>query len=263
MVGPPKNKLHLIDPGILQLPIFRGLLYLQPFINTGGNSVMDLVLTNGLQVRNSSTDVTWGYNEYGPTMVNNEGWVVTNVPSNKITMDSFTLLSWASTESTETTRELLGGFYDNADLYIRFGRNANQPAIIVKTAGYAISTAAAAGHNDGLVHMFGATSSSDALKMYYEGKEIASETAIDGASGTTEEFWIGNTDEDYGWIGDISLAAAWNRPLSPAEMDLIYRMGPSLALLQDNFPIEFRGAVAAGAPPFNAAWAYNSNQGTL
>lgn len=261
MTHQPKNILHLMNPMLMQQPIFQGCIFCIPLFEGNTDKVVDLVRSNGQGVLMSG--MPWGRDEYGPHVIpSSQDYILTGCSTSKINMENFTLMFWGSTEDSSTGKIYTMGFWYNSELSMEFGRRSNNPGIVGKTLdGYSNVNGSAPGHNDGNTHCFCATSNADALKVYVDGIEVASGAALDDEAGdAATNFRIGYTGTNVAWDGTMSLGAGWNRGLTPREVYELYRMGPGLYPISDNFDINFRAAISAGAPAFNAAWAYNSNQ---
>lgn len=260
MINQAKNLFYLTNPLILQNSLFRGLIFCTPLVLDNTDTVLDLVRRNGLATLEGG--MVRSHNEYGPAVIPaDEDYILTGCPTSKITMQDFTLMMWAATEDTSEDKIYAMGFYKDGDLSCELGRRSNNPACVVKSlVGYTNINGTASGHNDGNTHMFCASSNVDALKIYYEGREVATGASVDDEIGDVATYFRVGFTTNVAWDGTICFAAAWNRGLTPTEVYELYRMGPALMLPVGDFDIGFRAAVSQGIPPFNAAWALNSNQ---
>lgn len=260
MVGTVKNPLHMFNPQILQLPVFKDVIVVCPFMYRNDGYALNLVGMKQ-QVISSGTNA-WGQNEYGPCWKNTSSSIDTDISTAAINYNNFTIVSWASTISVDAGREMLGGVWMAADQYIRFGRSSNNFYIYFNVPVGPQSIAVGNNNNDGNMHCWIASSNHLSLDGYFDGSQIYSTgTPVGSYLGDANTLEIGaydgNSDQ---WVGDISLTMMWNRGLSPSECRQIYEMGPSLTPLQNNFPIPYRGAIGSGTPTFVPAWATNSNQ---
>jgi len=261
MINQAKNKLHLMNSLLLQQPIFNGLVMLLPFVDRNVNDIVDLVRENGMATF-PDAGAEWATNEYGPCirMTSNFGDTYTGCPSSKFYMDNFTFMFWGATTDTSSNKIYGLGFYSSASLSAFLGRRSNNPALVIKTAAdFSNVNGSAPGHNDGAMHCFCGVSSPQYIKIYVDGEEADTDNATEHEQGDANLIRVGGVT-DVAWPGTMSLAAVWNRALSPAEVYELYRMGPALTILQDNFDINYCAAISAGAPAFKAAWAFNSNQ---
>jgi len=264
MVGPPKNRAHLFDPLLLQHPVFSGLILGQPFMDYGLAQDQNIVRVNGTTTPAGA--FSWSRNEYGPCgAVGPDEGLVTTLFSDDFDYQSFTFIIWAATTSTGTGRELFFGTYLSSAEYIRAGRSSNNYYWYIKSGdGIRTTSEATVGHNDGQTHCFGLSSSPLSMDLYFNGdwqRQIfqGAYPVSHFGSSDTDPIEIGSNDTADTWLGTMSLALLWNRGLSPLEMKLVYDMGPSLTLPSGMDEI-YRAAISEGAPAFNAAWAYNSNQ---
>jgi len=260
MVGQVKNPLHLFNPQLLTLPIFKDIIVVSPFMYRNDDYATNLVNMNRMAISSGSN--SWGQNEYGPCWKDVSSTIDTIIPTAALNYNNFTIVSWASTISTDTGRELLAGVWQASDQYIRFGRSGNNFYAYVRVPVGTQSGTIATPNNDGNMHCFILSSNLFSLDMFFDGYQVRdSGTPAGSYLGNSTAFeiggYFGNTDQ---WVGNISLTMIWNRGLTPSEARQIYEMGPSLTPLQNNFPIPYRGAIGAGAPSFKAAWAFNSNQ---
>ena len=262
MIGAPKNSLHLRNPRLLQHPIFKDLLLMQPFLEFGCDSQRDLVCSN--PVATKSGDVEWKRNEYGPCIYvpNDYDFYDTGITNDKLGWYHNTFLLWCSTEDlVGSSIQVALGVWEDSTHFCYLGRNGGALSYLVRTeAGYNYPSFDVPNHDDGHTFMLVGTASANATIVYYNG------VAIDTWGGEVNSFgvggdsiYIGDRQGGYGWDdGTISFAAVWNRPLSAAEIMTLYRWGPNLTSLYEIDP--FYGAVGVGTPSFVPAWATNSNQ---
>jgi len=261
MIGLPKNRLDLENPQLLQHPLFRGLRTGIIFMDNS-KFCRDLVRKNGSTTL-SSTAPVWSYSEYGwqANMSVGSG-IITGWNSIELDWQNFTFMVWASTISTLTTRENLMGCKVATAEEIRFGRNSDNFYFYVRTPSETrIMSNDIANHNDGNIHCFGGTSAPTGCAQYFDGVQTGTALAATSNLGDVTD-WVEIGDNGAGdeWEGDITLALGWDRGLSAEEMNLLYRMGPNLTLVNDRIEMPYYGALGTGAATFNAAWAYNSNQ---
>ena len=262
MVGPQKSMLHMWNPQLLQLPIFKDVVCIAPFQCRGLNQVINLVGMTKMGI-SAAGDESWGTNQYGPCWANVSATIDTEIPATIMNYNNFTLLSWASTVSTDAGREMLAGVWEGAQQYIRFGRSGNNfyAYFRVPTGTRSFSNATVP-NNDGNMHCFIASSNHTGLDGHFDGQFVeAGGTVVGSNAGQANNFEIGAYDgRSDSWVGNISLTMLWNRGLSPEECRQVYEMGPSLTPLNEQFPIPYRSAIGAGSSSFEASWARNSNQ---
>lgn len=267
MVGQPKNKLHLRNPLLLQHNVFKDLIMLQPFLEYGCDSQADCIRSNSMATRTGA--VSWVRNEYGPGIFipNDYDYYDTHINSLGFNWYNNTALVWCSSiEPTPSGREIALSLVEDTTHYFKLGCNAGEPAYFCRSSDGYNYTAEAAPVDiyDGHTFMLAGTASVDNVKVYYNGAELGSVSGEPDSQGdgTGDNILIGDEPDGYGFDqGSIYLAAVWNRPLSAAEIYMLYTWGPNLFMtLEPQYQMPFYGAIAVGPSPFNAAWAYNSNQ---
>jgi hypothetical protein len=261
-IGPPKNPLHMYDPTLLQLPIFKDAVIILPFMYRNSDYAMNIVGMK--QEPFHGNQGSWGYNEVGPMWSTVSSAIITGYSLENFNWNNWTQVAWFSTTAENSGRRILGGTWIGSSEYIRWGysganfyvyaKSGAGTGLILDEPDYPI--------NDGKIHCAIASSRPTRMESYLDGAPLFNVPAAGSNVGDDSHYWeIGDywaTDDP--WVGDISLSILWNRGLSPAECREVYEMGPSLTLLRNNFAPPYRGAIGAGAASFKAAWAKNSNQ---
>lgn len=262
IVGPPKNLLHFYNPSLLQMPIFKDAVVVAPFMGRGVNSVMNLVDNKAMTISAAGTE-SWDRDEYGSCWKNTSATITTNYTTETFDYNNWTFVMWASTDSVLTGRQMLGGHWKSASQYLRFGRSSNNFYIYVKSpTGTQSLSVSGLNNNDGKTHCWIGSANHLSLDAHFDGALVgASGAPVGTALGDSAALEIGAYDSrSDSWVGSICMAMMWNRGLSLSECRQIYEMGPSLAPVNEEFPVPYRTAIGSGTPSFNAAWAFNSNQ---
>jgi hypothetical protein len=89
---------------------------------------------------------------------------------------------------------------------------------------------------DGTWHHLAITFKSGSQIVYFDGVQVASDTATNPLPNTSATFRIGGTDfgaYHHPWIGDIDEVSAYNRVLSPSEIQMLAQDDTSFTIWND------------------------------
>jgi hypothetical protein len=252
---------------LLQHPVFKGLIMLQPFLQYGCDQQVDLLRHNPRATIYGSVGWRRDLNGGGIFIPNDYDYYDTHVSSLGVNWYNNTAMVWcSSTEATPSGREIALSLVENSTHYFKLGCNAGVPTYYCRSQdgyNYTSDPEPFPELYDGHTFCLAGTASLDRIRVYVDGVEVAwAPGEVDSqGDGGGDPILIGDEPSGYGFDqGTIYLAAVWNRPLSPAELKMLYKWGPGLVIPTEHLELPFYGAISAGVSSFEAAWAINSSQ---